>query len=85
VNARVAAFPGFGDRVRAAGCEFVDLGMTAVGLCIGTSALDRRIHGMVRSSRRGLHRVRHHPAPQETEPEELKENEPVTAQQSPSQ
>ena len=32
-----------------------------------------------------MSRLRHHPAPQETEPEELKENEPVTAQQSPSQ
>ena len=46
---------------------------------------EQGIHGMVRSSRRGLHRVRDHPAPQEIEPEELKEYEPVTAQQVLSQ
>jgi hypothetical protein len=32
-----------------------------------------------------MSRLRHHPAPQETEPEKLKENESVTAQQGLSQ
>jgi hypothetical protein len=32
-----------------------------------------------------MSRLRHHPAPQETEPEEPKENEAVTAQQGLSQ
>jgi UDP:flavonoid glycosyltransferase YjiC (YdhE family) len=29
VNARIAAFSDFGDKVRAAGCEFIDLGVSA--------------------------------------------------------
>ena len=29
VNARIAAYSDFGDRVRAAGCEFIDLGVVA--------------------------------------------------------
>jgi hypothetical protein len=56
VNARVAAYSGFGDRVRAAGYEFVDLGMTAAGDRTGGAEENEPV-----TAQQGLSRDRNHP------------------------